>query len=76
MVSQELGSKNPDWKLEKLFTETARESRTRLSLRPPKTETKPVKKPALPGGTKGRKGVPAKKSGLAGELDDMLSNEE
>lgn len=77
MVSQELGSKNPDWELKKLFEETAKESRKRLSLkRPPADPVKPPKKPALPGGAGGRKGKPVKKSGLAGELDAMLSVEE
>ena len=75
MVGAELASKNPDWKVEKVFSEAASESRKRLGMKKAAVKKVADTKPTLPGGTKGVKGAPdkAKAGKLAKEIDDMLS---
>jgi len=73
LVAEELLAKNPDWRIDKLFTETEQETRKRLSL--PKKgggEKGKVTKPALMGKPKG--GTPKeapKASPLQAEIDAM-----
>lgn len=69
-VAQDLAANNPDWSLQKLFSEAGKETRRKLGIKQgkiPKRNSPPSVKPR---GQAGRKG--AQLSGLEKEIGDML----
>jgi len=80
-VANELSGKNPEWTVDKVLQEAAKETKTRLNI-PDVVEPKPEKdtkkeesnKPALPGATGGARQKPAPANSLADEMEDLFSD--
>jgi len=75
-VSEKLSSEHPDWGVEKLMDETAKEARMRLNLRKKTQKKNTSKNPGLPkrqsGGTRGRRNTPNPKQSQIDEMNKAL----
>jgi len=77
-VYEELASENPDWKLDKIFNETEKETRKRLELQKkagatsaPSTEAPKRKSPRFPGTKSSRSRQKPNTNSLLSEIDKM-----